>query len=407
MSYAKLLRRVGHPVAVQRAVPRRARERLYEDGVFNTAADYCETYGHDLATGAAITPEEYARQRPAGAGDHQGRRLRAAARGARRRLPVPADDRAACVTTSTPAPRPAARRSSTRPRPDAFVEIAEADAARPGRRRRRRGRGRSRRGQRRGAGPASATSSRASCSCRSTTATWDGDRPRRRRQRADHHAAGTRSASSRTSSTRPWRCRGRRMRPRHARRSMARLRRRSWPSAGSTATPDRAQDGAILTGVAGRAPSRRSPTTSGSSAAHRVASFGTRCPGRRAPRAQLRDRARGHDPGDLVGGPPRLAGAATSRATAARPMRGPRSSAPRSSGARASAPWASSRISPISRRSCSRPAMWTIVCRVRGSSTIQALAGRRVARPRPQPAPARLADDDGRARGTGRDRHRA
>jgi len=42
------------------------RERQYEDGVFNTASDFCETYGHDLATGAAITPEEYAAKDPKG-----------------------------------------------------------------------------------------------------------------------------------------------------------------------------------------------------------------------------------------------------------------------------------------------------------------------------------------------------
>jgi anaerobic selenocysteine-containing dehydrogenase len=42
------------------------RERQYEDGVFNTSSDYCETYGHDLATGAAITPEEYAAKDPKG-----------------------------------------------------------------------------------------------------------------------------------------------------------------------------------------------------------------------------------------------------------------------------------------------------------------------------------------------------
>jgi len=39
---------------------------LYEDGRFNTAADYCETYGHDLATGAAIQPEAYAARDPKG-----------------------------------------------------------------------------------------------------------------------------------------------------------------------------------------------------------------------------------------------------------------------------------------------------------------------------------------------------
>jgi anaerobic selenocysteine-containing dehydrogenase len=44
------------------------RERQYEDGVFNTAAEYCETYGHDLATGAAITPEQYAARDPKGRG---------------------------------------------------------------------------------------------------------------------------------------------------------------------------------------------------------------------------------------------------------------------------------------------------------------------------------------------------
>jgi anaerobic selenocysteine-containing dehydrogenase len=35
------------------------RERLYEDGVFNTDDGYCETYGHDLITGAAYKAEEF------------------------------------------------------------------------------------------------------------------------------------------------------------------------------------------------------------------------------------------------------------------------------------------------------------------------------------------------------------
>jgi ferredoxin-nitrate reductase len=42
------------------------KERLYEDGVFNTSADYCEIYGHDLSTGAEITEEEYRRNDPRG-----------------------------------------------------------------------------------------------------------------------------------------------------------------------------------------------------------------------------------------------------------------------------------------------------------------------------------------------------
>jgi ferredoxin-nitrate reductase len=35
------------------------RERLYDDGHFPTAADYCETFGHDLVTGAAVSSEHY------------------------------------------------------------------------------------------------------------------------------------------------------------------------------------------------------------------------------------------------------------------------------------------------------------------------------------------------------------
>ncbi|MEA2574681.1 MAG: hypothetical protein QOH93_1979 [Chloroflexia bacterium] len=42
------------------------KERLYEDAVFPTDPDYCEEYGHDLATGAAITPEQYKALNPAG-----------------------------------------------------------------------------------------------------------------------------------------------------------------------------------------------------------------------------------------------------------------------------------------------------------------------------------------------------
>ncbi|HEY0486799.1 MAG TPA: molybdopterin-dependent oxidoreductase [Mycobacteriales bacterium] len=35
-------------------------ERLYTDAVFPTATGYCETYGHDLLTGAAVTREQHA-----------------------------------------------------------------------------------------------------------------------------------------------------------------------------------------------------------------------------------------------------------------------------------------------------------------------------------------------------------
>ncbi|MCF6157068.1 MAG: nitrate reductase [wastewater metagenome] len=41
-------------------------DRLYTNGIFHTSFDYCETYGHDLITGAAITPEQYKANDPGG-----------------------------------------------------------------------------------------------------------------------------------------------------------------------------------------------------------------------------------------------------------------------------------------------------------------------------------------------------
>jgi anaerobic selenocysteine-containing dehydrogenase len=40
--------------------------RLYTDGVFPTDTDYCETYGHDLATGGTVTEQEHRAMNPAG-----------------------------------------------------------------------------------------------------------------------------------------------------------------------------------------------------------------------------------------------------------------------------------------------------------------------------------------------------
>lgn len=39
---------------------------LYTDGHFPSGAGYCETYGHDLDTGASMTPEQYRAQDPQG-----------------------------------------------------------------------------------------------------------------------------------------------------------------------------------------------------------------------------------------------------------------------------------------------------------------------------------------------------
>lgn len=41
-------------------------EHIYTDGIFNTEIDACETYGHDLLTGAAVTIDEYREANPAG-----------------------------------------------------------------------------------------------------------------------------------------------------------------------------------------------------------------------------------------------------------------------------------------------------------------------------------------------------
>jgi len=57
------------PSGIQWPYPRGAMavtERLYAEGEFNTAAGYCETYGHDLATGATIEPEAYFAKDPRG-----------------------------------------------------------------------------------------------------------------------------------------------------------------------------------------------------------------------------------------------------------------------------------------------------------------------------------------------------
>jgi anaerobic selenocysteine-containing dehydrogenase len=41
-------------------------ERLYGDGVFNTDSDYCETYGHDLATGSELDETFHRAKQPGG-----------------------------------------------------------------------------------------------------------------------------------------------------------------------------------------------------------------------------------------------------------------------------------------------------------------------------------------------------
>jgi anaerobic selenocysteine-containing dehydrogenase len=65
MSYEKLSRGSGIQWPCNEQFPDGARH-LYTDGQFNTAAGFCETYGHDLDTGAAITEEQYKAHNPDG-----------------------------------------------------------------------------------------------------------------------------------------------------------------------------------------------------------------------------------------------------------------------------------------------------------------------------------------------------
>lgn len=53
------------PVAVQRGAPE-GTARLYTDHVFATPTDYCEDYGHDLLTGAALEEPDHRALHPDG-----------------------------------------------------------------------------------------------------------------------------------------------------------------------------------------------------------------------------------------------------------------------------------------------------------------------------------------------------
>jgi ferredoxin-nitrate reductase len=130
MSYAMLRDSGGVQWPCNSAYPT-GRERQYEDGTFNTASDFCETYGHDLATGAAITVEEYAARDPKG---------RAVIKGAEY-LPPPEEPDAVypfLLTTGrlphhfhtrTKTGRAAALNAAA---PAAFVELSDGDAKRLG-----------------------------------------------------------------------------------------------------------------------------------------------------------------------------------------------------------------------------------------------------------------------------------
>ena len=65
LSYAKLRGPTGIPWPVNEQAPD-GTDRLYTDPVFPTSTEQCETYGHDLLTGATVTEQEHRAIAPAG-----------------------------------------------------------------------------------------------------------------------------------------------------------------------------------------------------------------------------------------------------------------------------------------------------------------------------------------------------
>jgi len=107
------------------------RERIYEDGVFPTASDYCETYGHDLVTGGVVSPEHYKANDPRG---------KAFLKPADYEEPheKPDDDYPFWLTTGRLVYHFHTRTKTARSKrlndaaPDAYVQIADEDAQRLG-----------------------------------------------------------------------------------------------------------------------------------------------------------------------------------------------------------------------------------------------------------------------------------
>jgi anaerobic selenocysteine-containing dehydrogenase len=130
LTYAKLSEGSGIQWPCNAEYPA-GKERLYEDGVFNTAADYCEIFGHDLMTGAALEPEKYR------ARDPNGRAIIKAAVFAP--LPeAPDDDYPLFLTTGRLVYHWHTRTKTGRApelqaaAPEAYVELSPADAERYG-----------------------------------------------------------------------------------------------------------------------------------------------------------------------------------------------------------------------------------------------------------------------------------
>jgi anaerobic selenocysteine-containing dehydrogenase len=126
LTYDKLRGPTGIAWPVNEAAPD-GTDRLYTDPVFPTDTDECETYGHDLLTGGAVTEQEHRAMAPAG---------RALLRAAAYSPPheEPSEEYPFLYTTGRTVyqfhTRTKTARSSSlrRAAPDAWVELAASDA---------------------------------------------------------------------------------------------------------------------------------------------------------------------------------------------------------------------------------------------------------------------------------------
>ena len=130
LSYEKLRGPTGIPWPVNDQAPE-GTDRLYTDPVFPTATEQCETYGHDLLTGAATTEQQHRAMAPAGRAFLKGCAYTPAHE-------EPSDEFPLLYTTGRTVYQFHTRTKTGRSRslndaaPDAWVELNPADADRYG-----------------------------------------------------------------------------------------------------------------------------------------------------------------------------------------------------------------------------------------------------------------------------------
>ncbi|MEU4428070.1 molybdopterin oxidoreductase family protein [Actinoplanes sp. NPDC024001] len=106
-------------------------ERLYTEGRFPSATGYCETYGHDLLTGATVTEQEHRARRPDGRAFLKGAPYRPAPE-------TPSDEYPLLYTTGRTVHQFHTRTKTGRSRPldaaapRAWAELSETDAVKLG-----------------------------------------------------------------------------------------------------------------------------------------------------------------------------------------------------------------------------------------------------------------------------------